>query len=292
MSVDSKPAVSVIITTYRRPVMLAAAIESVLAQSYEEYELIVAADGPEERTARVAAGYGPALQYLPLNHSAKVETVRNRAAAVARGRHLAFLDDDDRWLPEKLERQMAALNRDERAGYAFSDARFLGDDGRLSPTVLAPHQRDSENAFDNLLDGCFVHPSTVVIRRSLFERLGGFDERFFCQGDYDLWLRAAHAAPVVCVAEPLVYLGRNAGSSVERALRNVDCAIEVFERLRHDLPLSWRQHLRSRRTLARWHAHLGRHGEGRLARHHFRRSLQLFPWQRAAWRGLLRGGGQ
>lgn len=287
-----KPQVSVIIPTYRRPALLAKAIDSVLAQSYTDFELIVADDGSGDETAAQVATYGDAVRYLPLAHSGKPEVARNRAITVARGRFLAFLDDDDLWHEEKLARQMSVFKGKDEVGFSYTDARFLEEDGSLSPPVLPAQHKQSGAAFDNLLQGCFVHPSMVVMRRGLFDQVGPFNESLVCQGDYELWMQAALAAPVACVPEPLVHVRRyHRGLSQQRQLINVENAIAALSRVRARSPLTLRQRFISRRTLARWHAHLGLHRPSALeARHDLLRSLRLNPLQRRAWMALLNRG--
>jgi GT2 family glycosyltransferase len=286
------PKVSVIITTYRRPALLVEAIESVLAQSYRDFELIVADDGSGDETAAQVATYGHTVRYLPLPHSGKPEVGRNHAVALARGRFLAFLDDDDLWHKEKLARQMSVFNGHAEVGYSYTDIRFVEEDGSLSPPALPPQHKQSSAVFDNLLQGCFVHPSTVLMRRRLFEQVGPFDESLLCQGDYDLWLRAAQATRVACVPEPLVHVRRyHRGLSDRRQLANVESAIEALSRLRERHPLTLRQRLVSRRTLSRWHAHLGLHRTSvQAARRDLLRSLRLNPLQRTAWVALISRG--
>lgn len=287
---SNAPRVSVIITTYNRATLLVEAVESVLAQSYRDFELIVADDGSTDDTAVRMAQFGQRVRYLDLPHSGKPEVARNRAVEQARASFLAFLDDDDLWREEKLVRQMDALLRDKTLGYAYCDCRFLEADGSLSAPLLRAADKDSEAVFENLLQGCFVHPSTVVMQRSLFKSVGPFDESFLCQGDYLLWLRAAQVAPVVCVPEPLVTLRRShAGLSTQRQLLNVENAILVLERLRRQQRLTWKQRLLSRRTLARWYATLGLRRESALAaRTDLIHSIGLNPLQLAAWKALVR----
>ncbi len=283
------PRVSVIITTYNRASLLQEAIESVLAQSYRDFELIVADDGSTDDTAERVAAFGDRVRYVKLTHTGKAEVGRNAAITEGRGCFFAFLDDDDLWHEEKLARQMDVLERDEGLGYAYTDCRVLDEDGSISPPLLLSQHKQSGDVFDNLLEGCFVHPSTVVIRRILFQAVGPFDESLVCQGDYDLWLRAAYAAPVACVAEPLVLLRRPPDAMSRRLqLLNVESAILVLERLRRRQQLTWRQRWLSRRTLSRWHATLGlRREPASLARRHLLRSLRLNPLQRTAWQALI-----
>lgn len=286
----STPRVSIIITTYNRAGLLVEAIESVLAQTYGDYELIVADDGSTDDTAQRLEAFEDRLHYLRLAHSGRPEVARNQAIARARGDFIAFLDDDDLWQEEKLARQVAALDA-SKAGFTFSDGRFLYDDGTVSSPLLLPYQKQSDAVFDNLLLGCFVHPSSVMIRRTLLNQLGLFDERFFSQGDYDLWLRAAHAAGAVCVPEPLLLIRRyTAGLSAQREIPQYRDAIRMMEQLRETHALTRRQHRRARRTLSRWNAHLGLvllNSGLPGARRHLWQSLRYKPLQRVAWKALF-----
>ena len=283
------PQVSVIITTYNRATMLVEAIESVLAQSYRDFELIVADDGSTDDTGRRIAPYRGFLRYLKLAHSGKPEIARNRAISQASGSFFAFLDDDDLWHEEKLARQMDALLKHDALGYAYCNYQLLESNGSLSPPLLHAPQKQGRLAFDHLLVGCFVHPSTVVMRRSIYEKVGPFDESLVCQGDYLLWLRGARTARVTCVPEPLVTLRRSpSGISARLGLQNLEHAILVLQAVRRQHRLTWKQRLLSRRTMSRWHATLGMRREAAgAARKDLLRSLRLNPLQRTAWKALF-----
>lgn len=282
----TKPRVTVIITTYRRPTLLVEAIESVLAQSYPDIELIVADDGAHDETARRVATYGEAVRYLPLEHGGLAEPARNRAARVARGDFLAFLDDDDLWRDDKLARQMSLFAQDGRLGFVYTDCCFLNQNSSRSPPILPPEHKDSQKVFENLLQGCFIHPSTVVIRRSLFEEVGPFPETY--QGDYYVWMYAAQTAPAACIPEPLVALRHYEGSiTQEKSHLMFTGAIYALERIRQELPLTLRQRWISRRTLSRWYAHVGAQEAASGAdRRSLLHSLRLNPLQRRAWQAL------
>ncbi len=285
------PQVSVIITTYNRSALLLEAVRSVLAQTYHDWELIVADDGSSDDTAQQMAAYAGRLRYLRLVHSGKAEIGRNRAIAQARGAAFAFLDDDDLWHEHKLQRQMALLEADEKVGYVYGNYVFLLAGGQRTAGLLLPGQMQAPTTFDKLLQGCFVHPSTVLMRRTTFEAAGPFDEELPGQGDYLLWLRAARAAPVACLSEPLVTVRRSPmGLSGRAQLSNVESAIQVLQTVRRQYRLTWKQRLASRRTLSRWHATVGlRHGSPSVARAALLRSIYLNPLQRPAWKALLGG---
>lgn len=284
---STRPHVTVIIPTYNRAAFLMEAIESVLAQSYRDYELIVADDGSTDDTARRVAAFGDAVHYLRLVHHGWPSVVRNRAVDVARGELIAFLDDDDRWLPEKLEQQILLFEGASAPGFVFSDVCLFSDDV-ISAPVLAPWQKKSGDIFDALLSDCYIYPSTVVVRRHLLQAVGGFDETFAIVEDYDLWLRLAHAAPTGFVDAPLVLLRRHPDEishhRKETIARNV---IRTLEQTRETLSLSPRQQLRLRRSLARRYTHLGLRllaaGEPGPARQQFLCALRENPLLGRAW---------
>lgn len=284
---SNTPRVSVIISTYNRAAFLEEAIESVLAQTYSDYELIVADDGSSDETAERVAAFGNAVRYLQLAHSGRPSVVRNRALEFARGDLVAFLDDDDRWLPEKLQRQVALFAGDSAPGFVYSDMRFLSA-GALSEPVLTAAQKRSGYIFDDLLRDCFIHPSTIVVRHSLLDATGGFDETFASAEDYDLWLRLAHAVPAGFVDACLTLVRRHqAGISYHREEETSRNVIRTLEQTRDHLSLSGRQRLRLRRVLARRYTHLGRYllgiGKAPVARRHFLTALRLNPFLARAW---------
>lgn len=286
------PQVTVIIPTYNRAAMLVEAVESVLAQSYRDYEVIVADDGSIDDTAQRIGNLGREVRYLPLEHSGRPSVVRNRALALARGELIAFLDDDDRWQPDKLERQVALFQGDHAPDFVFSDVCFFSDDS-VSKPVLATWQKTDGYIFDNLLRDCYIYPSTVVVRRKLLKAVGEFDETFAIVEDYDLWLRLAHSALAGFVDAPLVWVRRHPHGISQ--LRNEDIARNVvrsLEQLPDQFTLSPAQQLSLRRILARRYTHLGMtlqaDGDTKAGRQQYLHALRLNPMLLRAWLQLLR----
>ncbi|MDQ4077655.1 MAG: glycosyltransferase family 2 protein [Chloroflexota bacterium] len=288
---NPRPRVSVIITTYNRATLLMEAVNSVLAQRFQDHEIVVADDGSTDDTPERVRSLQGSIRYVRFAHSGRPEVVRNRALALTRGDLIAFLDDDDLWHQDKLASQVEVLEQAE-VGFVYSNVQALRPDGSLSAPLLSPRQQQSQNVFDELLTGCFVHPSTVLIRRDLLEQLGFFDEQFYSQGDYDLWLRAAYLARAACAPTPLVYIRQYTdGLSQKRDLLHYQNAIRVIEHLGQTLPLTLSQRLRSRGGLARLYAHVGiallAAGQVQQARHHLLDSVRLNPLQRRPWHALI-----
>jgi len=210
------PTVSVIIPTYQRPVLLRQLLDSVRAQTFRDFEVIVAEDGATELTASVVASCGMPVTHLPLPHSGLVARVRNAAVRSARGRLIAFCDDDDLWEPAKLERQLEALGSDPGAGFVCSNALYLSDDPALDGTPVlrkVPRGADRAAGLAQLLHGNFVICSSVMIERTLALEAGLFpeDPRLRYAQDYALWLCAASLKPFRYLQEPLLRYRQNAG---------------------------------------------------------------------------------
>ena len=196
------PQVSVVIPTHNRLRMLHDAIDSVLAQTYRNFELIVVDDGSEDGTAeKIPARYGSALRVV-VEARRGVAAARNRGVNCSRGRYLAFLDSDDLWRPRKLEIQMSSMQSQARWRICQTEEIWIRNGVRVNPKKK--HRKPSGDIFRASLDLCLVSPSAALMTRELFERMGGFDESFPVCEDYDLWLRIAFDHPVYLIAEPLV----------------------------------------------------------------------------------------
>ncbi len=196
------PAVSVIIPTYNRAAWVGEAAASVSAQTFRDYELMVVDDGSTDGTGEALASLGGRLKVLRLEERRGVSAARNRGAAEARGEWLAFLDSDDLWLPEKLSQQMAYLKSHPECAICQTEEIWIRNGVRVNPPKT--HRKAGGDIFLQSLGRCLVSPSAVVLRRRLFEELGGFDETLPAAEDYDLWLRIAWRHPVGLVPEPLV----------------------------------------------------------------------------------------
>ena len=193
------PIVSVVIPTYNRAGSLCRAIDSVLAQSFRDFELIVVDDGSTDATLRKLDSYGKAITLIRLEHDGTPGRARNAGVAAARGQYLAFLDSDDLWLPEKLERQLPFMEKG--ALLCHTRERWLRG-GREVSQAGQKHRRHGD-IFEDALVKCIIGPSTVVMEKSLFDTAGGFREDLRVAEDYELWLRLCFDFPVAYLDEPL-----------------------------------------------------------------------------------------
>ncbi len=197
----NKPLVSVIIPTYNRGWCVAEAINSVLDQDFSDYELIVVDDGSDDDTPSILAEWGPKITVLRQSNRG-VSAARNRGIAAAAGRLIAFLDSDDLWLPQKLSTQVKFFSENPDAVISQTEERWLRNGVRVNPKKR--HLKFSGMIFEQSLALCLVSPSAVMIRKSLFDHVGVFDERLPACEDYDLWLRISCRYPVHLIDTPLI----------------------------------------------------------------------------------------
>ena len=200
-TLKADPLVSVIIPTYNRAWTLPDAIDSVLEQTYQPFELIVVDDGSSDNTSALLAGYSPRLTVIR-QENAGVSAARNTGIEQATGEFLAFLDSDDRWLPQKLARQIDFFRRHPDALICQTEEIWVRNGLRVNPGKR--HQKKSGDIFIPSLSLCLVSPSAVMLRRTLFDEIGNFDENLPACEDYDLWLRVSARHPVYLVDEPLI----------------------------------------------------------------------------------------
>jgi len=207
----SAPLVSVILPTCNRAALLAEALASVAAQTVPDWECIVADDGSTDGTAGVLAGTADQrVRCLALAHSGNPAVPRNAALAVARGRWLAFLDDDDLWMPEKLARQLRLLEASGRR-WSYTGFRKVDGQGRES-WRSTPDRLPDGHILDALLETrAAIALPTVMAARDLVEQVGGFDVSLRTREDYGLWLMLAERAPVAVTAERLTIVRDHPG---------------------------------------------------------------------------------
>ncbi len=193
--------VSVIIPTYNRAWILKEAIDSVLSQDYENFELIVVDDGSEDKTKELLDGYKNRLRMIKQKNSG-VSAARNKGLRAAYGEFIAFLDSDDIWLSGKLSAQVDFFLSHPHAFICQTEEIWIRKGKRVNPKNK--HKKPSGDIFEPSLALCLVSPSAVMMRRRLFDEVGFFDETLYACEDYDLWLRTGCRYPVYLIETPLI----------------------------------------------------------------------------------------
>jgi glycosyltransferase involved in cell wall biosynthesis len=220
--------VSVIIPAFNAGRYLPDAINSVLAQSVRDVEILVVDDGSTDDTAAVMARFGPPVRYITQTNSG-VATARNRGLAESRGRYVAFLDADDAWEPNKLKRQLAGLSRRLECRLCFS--AFTVSDAELRPLSVRRLNRQTLTLDELLTTGNLVGtPSTVMGDRRLFHDVGGFDDALSQCADWDMWVRLAARTNFLYLDEPLVTYRQHAGNMSRNARLLEADSLRVLEK--------------------------------------------------------------
>jgi glycosyltransferase involved in cell wall biosynthesis len=202
--VNRSTAVSVIIPAYNAERFIQDTIESVFAQSVQPSEIIVVDDGSTDGTAALLRSYGDRLHVLSGRRGSAAAS-RNAGARAASGAWLAFLDADDLWLPNKLERQLAAADADEQIALVYTDRYNIGTRGDLPEIQSSIQPLYAGDIFiDLMMRGNHITLSSTLVRTHVFMELGGFSEALRNAEDWDLWIRLAERHRVAACMEPLV----------------------------------------------------------------------------------------
>ena len=210
------PKVSVVIPAYNPGPYLDLAIQSVLAQTLTEWEVIVVDDGSAEDLSRIGQEYPQVKLMRQSNRGASV--ARNAGILASSGEFIAFLDADDLWEPTKLERQVALMNANLDAGLCHTSFQIINADGEVTGPGFQGYDKD----YKELLTGCGICASTVLVRRECLAASGLFDP--FCPPveDYDLWLKIARDYELCRVQSNLAFYrihGRNISGNYVKMLQ-------------------------------------------------------------------------
>jgi len=275
-----KPTVSVVIPTYNRARTVGQAIRSVLDQTFQDWELIIVDDGSSDETRSVVAGFRDLrLSFHRLDRNRGQSAARNHGISVARGVYVAFLDSDDLWYPEKLARDVETFEAGGEAiglVYCGKELYDAGDHflGRRQPTLAG-------EVYHELLGGDFIGScSRVALRRTILERVGGFDDSLPSYEDWDLWIRVARVSKVAALPYYLVRR-RLSGSQISDSLRRIyEGRARVVEKHRADFdPAQLSQHLTALSAILLNY-------EAPRARAMARESLRLRPFQPMVYASL------
>lgn len=195
------PGIAVIIPTYNRLDSLKRALKSVLAQTHVADEIIVVDDGSSDDTGQYITKNFPQVRYIH-QHNQGVSAARNTGIKTSCADWIALLDSDDEWLPNKLARQVSALNKNPEIKITHSNEIWIRSGKRVNQ--MDKHRKAGGWIFQHCLPLCAISPSSAIIHRQLFDQLGLFDENLPACEDYDLWLRICSQMPVHYIDEPLI----------------------------------------------------------------------------------------
>jgi GT2 family glycosyltransferase len=241
--------ISVVIPAYNASRTLPATLESVLNQTLKPAEILVIDDGSTDDTSDVAAAFGSPVRVIRRPNSRQAAS-RNFGAAEATSEWIAFLDADDLWERDKLEKQMLALEARPEADLCYTARQCFEQHGdELRKTILIPVP-PVEGAREALYRNTTFLPSSVVVRRSTFLASGGFNTRYTIVEDWDLWLRLVHSGITFAACqEPLLLYRMHSGGVSRRADVALQESLEIYRTqvLPHLPPISgWLRYNRVR----------------------------------------------
>lgn len=273
--------VSVVIPAYNSAAYTVETVNSVFAQTYADFEVIVVDDGSTDHTREALKTFGADITYLYKENGGAC-SARNLGIKRARGEFVACLDCDDLWLPEHLERSVAVLEDQPQWAFVFGPSYLI--DGEGQTIGLTNYKFDLSRAYRDLLRENYVVAPSVVMRRACLERVGLFDERIFIPADWDLWLRLAHEFAVGYLDTPTVQYRMISNYT----LRHVEQYVEETQYVlaKHlatpQLDVAWRQSVLSRFAVN--YATLYREkGDMVQARLRLRQAIRLDPRAWAAY---------
>ena len=234
------PQVSIIMAAYNHAQYIDKAIDSALAQTWQDFELIVVDDGSTDATGQVVSQFGSPVRYIyQQNHGQG--GARNRGIASARGEFICFLDDDDLWEPEYLATVMSVFQRQPDVDALHTGFRIIDGEDRLLPQigdhVVPPHQM-----YDALVCGGWFPPLVVTVRKACLDQVGPLDEALRGHDDWDLWLRIARGHVFRGVPEALACYRIHAGglsANIEHMLQDHKRAVVKHFGPEEGPPISW-----------------------------------------------------
>jgi GT2 family glycosyltransferase len=294
------PLVSVVIPVYNGERFLWESLQSVFAQSYQDYEIICVDDGSKDASLAILNEYRDRIKVLQQANTGQAGA-RNAGAKTGIGKYLAFLDQDDRWYRQKLERQVAVLEANSEAIMVHCDMDWIDEAGHVTQRSLVSASRRSVHkgvTMPQLVgwDPC-IYPSTMLIRRVAFDRVGGFDQELGGYGeDIDLMLRLRQEGLFIFLEETGTQYRKHStnfsGSGSDAMFR---CSEKFFRKLQGCYVGDQRRQALLNRFLAQVYSDWGkmkmRSGLRGEAQRLLLRSLKYYPWQFRTYSRLIRATG-
>jgi glycosyltransferase involved in cell wall biosynthesis len=205
------PIVSIIVPTYNGVRYIAETIQSILQQTYKDFEIIVIDDGSTDETVQVIHSFGKKVRYFYQSNRGPA-SARNIGIQQAKGKYIALIDHDDLWLPNKLEKQVPILEKMPGVGLVYSDAfNFYTDSNECPNTCFDLKQPYAGKVFKYLFIGNFIPNLTVLVRKECFEKIGYFDVsgKMRMTDDYHMWLQVSQQYDFEYIDQPLAKFRRH-----------------------------------------------------------------------------------
>lgn len=234
------PKISVIIPTYNHGRFVGKAINSVLNQTYKDFEIIVVDDGSTDNTRGLIDTHRNQIKYI-YQENQGLASARNTGIQASQAKYVAFLDADDWFAKKNLEVKVSFMESHPDAVWVYSDWQYLDDKGNYlekgSTIFKYAHKKLTGHIFDELVyNRNFISPVTVAVKKAILEEVGCFDPKVICQEDLDLWLRISLKYPAYYIDEVLVYVTALPGSLSRDFSKWVSGNAVIVDKLKHLIP--------------------------------------------------------
>ena len=290
------PSVSVVIPVFNGTNFLTEAINSVLSQTFTDYEVLVVDDGSTDGTWEIMQSYGDRIRGFRKPNGG-VASALNLGIKEMRGRWFAWLSHDDLWLPEKLERQVAFLKAHPQFKACYTDFIIINDKGERLHVIDTPWY-PREQAIRELFRGVYINGSTIFIERSCFDQVGLFSEKWRYNQDTQMWLRLLRHFEIGRVAEKLVKQRVHRAQESRNVKRHKSETLEMFKEVFNEMQLKGlfpylSSHTHDPSTLAMMHTWFGESMAYSqklflFAYQQYVLALRIFPsWRNPAWYKII-----
>jgi glycosyltransferase involved in cell wall biosynthesis len=281
--------VSVIIPAYNAAATVAGTLDSVLAQTFRDFEIICIDDGSTDQTCAIIEGYGSQVRLVQQANSGPA-AARNNGARHSSGEYLAFLDADDVWMPQFLERTAAALDADPALSLAYCNCALADSEGVAIDTALVGKGFDHPPSLHELLTQLWpIMPSAALVRRSVYDKCGGYRDELrgasFRFEDVDFWIKLRELGPFAYIDEPLITWRFALFPAQLKRLPDYSKALKIFEAYTQErygvsaAPLVEARMRAPRSILATIGLRALRDGDRARARAAFARAIRVDPYR-------------
>jgi len=212
--------VSIVLPTYNRRPFLEQAVESVVNQTFKEWELLVVDDGSDDESWKTVKKFHDRRIYYLYQRNLGVSRARNTGIQLSRFPWICFLDSDDYWEPTKLHRQLEVLECHPQYRVIYTDEIWIRKGQRVNPRKV--HRKHQGWIYHRCLPLCIISPSSVLLDRSIFQKIGPFDGDFPVCEDYEMWLRISSRYPIFFLEEPLIVKVGGHADQLSKSLWGLD----------------------------------------------------------------------
>lgn len=284
--------VSIILPTFNRGHIIKESIDSILRQTYTNFELLVIDDGSDDDTAAVVRQIpDERIHYFALPHSGYISRIRNYGIRQSKGLLIAMMDSDDRWMDNKLEQQIDLLTANPAAGFSITGATDFRGDQVVSENIYPDRTgADCTSVFREMVENRFIfYTPTLLFHRACLEKAGWHDESMQWCADFQFSIRLAYYYPAAIIYDPMMWRRlHNSNRSTVHSLENYSGYIQTFDYLLQENMISMRDY-RKAKGLAffKMAELLQQRQQPAAARNNYLKSLLQRPFQPRCYKGLL-----